>query len=335
VTNVSDWLALTPEEAVEPDLPIIDPHHHLWDRPNTTYLLDGLLDDTSGHNVRQTVFIECSWAYREDGPEEMRVLGETEAVEQIADASVQQIGRGPAVARGIVGSADLLLGAEIAPVLEAHIEASPQRFRGIRHRAAWDGSEDVMGPRARPPDDLMVDPRFHAGVAELAKHDMTFEAWFFHPQIAQMEELAKACPETTMIVNHLAGPLGIGPYASGREELFAQWKQGITALAQYPNLLMKVGGIQMPLNGFGWHERERPPSSDDLLAENREWYLHAIEQFGPDRCMFESNFPVDRASCSYTVVWNQFKKLSAGFSESERAAMLHDTAARAYRLSEV
>lgn len=335
MTNVSEWLALTPEEAIEPELPIIDPHHHLWDRPGTTYLLDGLWADTSGHNVRQTVFIECSWAYREDGPEELRVIGETEAVEAIAQESVRDRGRGPAVATGIVGSADLLLGAAVAPVLEAHLAASPQRFRGIRHRAAWDGSEQVMASRQRPPSDLMVDPRFHAGVAELAKHDLSFEAWLFHPQIAQLEELAKACPQTTMIVNHLAGPLGIGPYASQREQVFAQWKQGIAALAQYPNLLMKVGGIQMPLNGFGWHERERPPSSDELLAENREWYLYAIEQFGPERCMFESNFPVDRASCSYTVVWNQFKKLSADFTEGERAAMFHDTAARAYRLSEL
>ena len=327
MTNASEWLATVQEEAIEPELPIIDPHHHLWDRPSSSYLLDDIVADASGHNVRQTVFIECGWAYREHGPEEMKVVGETDYCEEVAQKSAGQ--DGPDVCAAIVGTADLTLDA-VVPVIEAHLAASPGRFRGIRHRAAWDASEEVTGSRANPPSDLLMQPRFREGFAHLAAHDMTFEAWLFHPQIPQLEDLAKAFPETTMIVNHLAGPLGIGPYR--RDEVFDGWKDGITALAKYPNLVMKVGGIQMPVNGFGWHERERPPTSDELLEENRRWYLHAIEAFGPDRCMFESNFPVDRASCSYTVLWNQFKKLSADFSESERAAMFHDTAARVYRL---
>ncbi|MDP6606096.1 MAG: amidohydrolase family protein [Dehalococcoidia bacterium] len=328
MTNASEWLATTPEEAIEPDLPIIDPHHHLWDRPTTSYVLGDIVADAAGHNVRQTVFIECSWAYREDGSEAMKVIGETDYCEGVAQESAGQ--DGPDICAAIIGSADLTLGDAVAPVLEAHRAASPGRFRGIRHRAAWDASDDVMGPRAKPPSDLLMQPAFREGFAHLAANEMTFEAWLFHPQIPQLEDLAKAFPETTMIVNHLAGPLGIGPYRL--DEVFEGWKAGITALAGYPNLVIKVGGIQMPLNGFGWHERERAPTSDELLEENRRWYMHAIEAFGPERCMFESNFPVDRASCSYTVVWNQFKKLSADFSDGERAAMLHDTAARVYRL---
>jgi predicted TIM-barrel fold metal-dependent hydrolase len=234
-----------------------------------------------------------------------------------------------------VGHADLRLGAEVASVLEAQIALSPQRFRGIRHHASWDAAEDVPNSRIEPGPSILLDEQFRAGFAQLAKHDLTFEGWLYHPQIPELTELARAYPESTIILNHLGGPLGVGPYAGQRDEVFATWRKSIEELATCTNVVAKVGGIQMPINGYGWGERETAPSSDDLLEENRPWYEHTIEQFGPERCMFESNFPVDKLSCSYTVLWNQFKKLTANFAADERAAMFHDTALRVYRLEPV
>ena len=331
MTTDRGWLALTEETVVEPELPIIDPHHHLWDRPGNRYLLDDLQEDAETHDVRQTVFIECGSMYREDGPNDLEAVGETEFVEGVAEDSLARANQLRACT-GIVGSADLTLGREVGRGLDAHVAASPERFRGIRHRAAWDASEEVSPARAKATPGLLVDDAFREGFRELATRGLSFEAWLFHPQIPELVDLAGAFPDATIIVNHLAGPLGVGPYAGRRAEVFAQWKAGISELAQHPNLVMKVGGIQMPVNGFGWHERPRPPTSDELIAVNRDWYLHAIDAFGPGRCMFESNFPVDKQSCSYTVLWNQFKKLTAGFSKADRAALFHDTALRTYRL---
>ncbi|MBT5772745.1 MAG: amidohydrolase family protein [Dehalococcoidia bacterium] len=325
-----DWLALTEETPLEPELPIIDPHHHFWERPSWRYVLDELVADTAGHNIRQTVFIECSSAYREDGPEELRVVGETDFVEAIANESATGKHGELRAAAAIVGSADLRLGDAVAPVLEAH-QAASARFRGIRHRAAWADPAALQRPSAEPPH-LLLDSKFREGYARLADYDMTFEGWVYHPQIAELTDLAQAFPETTIVFNHLGGPLGLGPYAGRHNDVFNEWRRTVTKLADCPNVVAKVGGIQMPVNGFGWEDRARPPTSDELLEVNRRWYEHTIEVFGPERCMFESNFPVDRASCSYTVLWNQFKKLSAGFSFDERAAMFHDTAQRVYRM---
>jgi predicted TIM-barrel fold metal-dependent hydrolase len=327
-----DWLDLTEEAALEPRLPIIDPHHHLWDRPGNRYLLEELVADTRAQNVRQTVFVECSSMYRASGPEELKVVGETEFVQGIAAASASgQYGEMRAAA-GIVGTADLRLGDRVQPVLEAQIAASPQRFRGIRHRAAWAGREVAPTQPADLPNHVLLDPGFRRGYAYLRQYGLTFEGWVYHTHIADLTDLAKAFPDTTIIFNHLGGPIGIGPYAGRRDEVFGAWKPAIAALAKCPNVVAKVGGIQMVVNGYGWHERKRPPTSDELLQANGNWYRYTIEQFGPKRCMFESNFPVDRLSCSYTVLWNQFKKLTHGFSADERAAMFHDTAMRVYRL---
>jgi predicted TIM-barrel fold metal-dependent hydrolase len=342
-TSTQDWLALTQEAALEPQLPIIDPHHHLWDaadRMPQRYLLDHLAADIRGHNVRQTVFIECGSMYRADGPEEFRVVGETEFVQGIAAESASGRYGDLRAAAGIVGTADLRLGDRVAPVLEAQIAASRQRFRGIRHGAAWaepgvlpTGSIATRNPnRPSVPAHLLLDPAFRRGYTYLRTYGLTFEGWVYHTQIAELTDLAKAFPDTTIIFNHLGGPIGVGPYAGRRDEVFAGWKPAVAELARCPNVVAKVGGIQMVVNGYGWHERKQPPTSDDLLAANRDWYLYMIDHFGPGRCMFESNFPVDSLSCSYTVLWNQFKKLTKGFSGSERAAMFHDTAMRVYRL---
>ncbi len=326
------WLGLTQEAALEPRLPIIDPHHHLWDRPGNRYLLEELVADMRGQNVRQTVFVECTSMYRATGPDEFKVVGETEFVQGIAAASASGRYGEPRVAAGIVGSADFRLGDRVQPVLEAHLAASLQRFRGIRHRAAWADRTVVPNQPADLPDHVLLDPAFRKGFAYLRQYGMTFEGWVYHTHIADLTDLARAFPDTTIIFNHLGGPIGVGSYAGRRGEIFAAWKPAIAALAKCPNVVAKVGGIQMVVNGYGWHERQRPPTSDELLNANKDWYRYTIEQFGPGRCMFESNFPVDKLSCSYTVLWNQFKKLTQGFSADERAAMFHDTAMRVYRL---
>jgi predicted TIM-barrel fold metal-dependent hydrolase len=328
----SNWLTLTDEAALEPGLPIIDPHHHLWDRPGDRYLLENLVDDVKAHNVRQTVFIECSSMYRADGPEEFKVVGETEFVQGVAAVSASGRYGQTRVAAGIVGTADLRLGDRIAPVLEAQIAASPQRFRGIRHRAAWADRSVVPNQPADLPQHVLLDPGFRRGYAYLRKYGLSFEGWVYHTHIADLTDLARAFPDTTIVFNHLGGPIGVGSYAGRRDEVFAAWKPAVAELATCPNVVAKVGGIQMVVNGYGWHERKQPPTSDELLDANEKWYRHTIEQFGPRRCMFESNFPVDRLSCSYTVLWNQFKKLTKGFSTAERTAMFHDTAMRVYRL---
>ena len=330
-----DWLSLTEEPALEPELPIIDPHHHLWDRPNNRYMLEDLIEDTRAHNVRQTVFVECTSMYRADGPEELRVVGETEFVQGVAAKSASGGYGETRVATGIVGSANLRLGDRVAAVLEAQIAASPQRFRGIRHRAAWADRTVVPNQRADAPEHILLDPDFRKGYAHLRTYGLSFEGWLYHTHIDDLTDLAKAFPDTTIIFNHLGGPIGVGSYAGRRDEVFATWKPAVAELAQCPNVVAKVGGIQMVVNGYRWHELERPPTSDELLQANQDWYNYTIDQFGPDRCMFESNFPVDKLSCSYTVLWNQFKKLTRGFSADERAAMFHDTAMRVYRLPRV
>ena len=335
VSPRADWLSTTREEAVEPDLPIIDPHHHLWDGREDgrllRYFLDELLEDTADLNVRQTVFIECGAMYRGDGPEAMRPVGETEFVAGVAAQSASGIYGDMRACTGIVSHANLMLGAAVGDVLDAHIAMSP-RFRGIRHHASWDESPDVPNSRLGPEPHVYLDATYREGFAELGKRGLSFEGWLYHPQIPELTDLARAFPDTTIILNHLGGPLGIGPYAGHHDEVFETWRESIAELATCENVVAKVGGIQMVVNGFGWHERDTAPSSDDLLEANRRWYEHTIEQFGPNRCMFESNFPVDKLSCGYTVLWNQFMKLTAGFPDDERAAMFHDTAMRVYRL---
>jgi predicted TIM-barrel fold metal-dependent hydrolase len=325
------WLNQHSEEVLEPELPILDPHHHLWDRPGNRYMLEELVADTSTHNVRQTVFIECTSMYRAGGPEEFKCVGETEFVQGVAAMSANG-GFGPLLANaGIVGTADLRLGDRVVPVLEAQLAASPNRFRGIRHRAAWPMARAASPGQPDQVEHLLLDPAFRDGFAHLRRYGLTFEAWLFHPDIPDVTALARAFPDTTIILNHLGGPILTGEFGK-KEDIFPKWKKDIAEVATCPNVVMKVGGIQMAVNGFGWHERQRPPSSDDLLADTRAWYEHAIEHFGPNRSMFESNFPVDRVSCSYSVLWNQFKKLAKGMRDDEKRDIFHDTAARTYRL---
>ncbi len=330
--NLDSWLAQHDEDILEPDRLICDPHHHLWDRAESTYMLDELWRDTgSGHRVAKTVFIECASGYREDGPEALRPVGETEFVLPVALESRRDSEQ--AEIAGIVGFADLLSGDAVAGVLEAHLEAGQGLFRGIRHAGGWHASDDIRNSHSEPPEGLYADSTFRRGFARLAPLGLTFEAWQYHTQLGDVLELARAFPETTIILDHLGGPLGIGPYVGRLDEVFAAWKPAIAEVATCHNVVVKLGGIQMPINGFGFHKRDRPPSSEELEEVVGRYYRHGIDCFGPERGMFESNFPVDRQSCSYRVLWNLFKRLAKAFSEDEKHALFYGTAVRVYRLA--
>ncbi|NIO39077.1 MAG: amidohydrolase family protein [Burkholderiales bacterium] len=333
-TGDTQWLSQVVEEALEPDLSIIDPHHHLWDYPESRYVASDFLQDTAtGHNVVQSVFVECKSKYRSNGPQGLRPVGETEYVCRLADESDTDFPDRTRVATGIVGYADLSLGAAVDEVLSAHIDAGRGRFRGIRHACAWDASDEVRNSHTNPPEGLLLREDFRKGFALLEKHGLSFDAWHYHTQIPQLIDLARAFPDTTIILDHLGGPVGIGPYAGKRSEIFDDWKSAIVELAQYQNVTVKLGGLAMKICGFGWHNRDKPPTSDELACATAPYYHFCIEQFGPERCMFESNFPMDRLSASYGILWNAFKKIANNYSATERAAMFHDTAARIYRLA--
>ncbi|HYM04106.1 MAG TPA: amidohydrolase family protein [Stellaceae bacterium] len=326
------WLAKRREDILEPDLPICDPHHHLWDFEEHRYLLPELLSDTgSGHNIVNTVFVECTAMYRADGPKEMQPVGETEFVNGAAAMSASgRYGKTRACA-GIVGFADLTLGAAVEPVLRAHMAASG-RFRGIRHACAWDASDQIRKSHTIPKAKLLDDLKFREGFARLKPLGLSFDAWLYHPQIPDLTSLARAFPEQPIVLDHVGGPLGIGPYAGRREEVFANWQRDIRQLAKCANVCVKLGGLGMKINGNGFHKGDRPPSSQELAAVWRPYFETCIEMFGVNRCMFESNFPVDKVSGSYALYWNAFKRLAAGASAAEKAALFHDTAVRFYRL---
>ncbi len=327
------WLVLIKEEAIEPDLPICDAHHHIWDRPGDRYLISDLMKDLgSGHRIVQTVFIECRAMYRESGPEEMRPVGETEFVQRVTEEAAGRLPGKTEVAAAIVGHADLTLGARVSPVLEAHIEAGRGRFRGIRHITTWDENpEGVLSP-TNVPRGLLLDAKFREGFACLRRYDLGFDAWIYYPQLADLVDLARAFPDTPIVMNHTGGILGIGPYAGRRDEVFRDWQQSVASLAACPNVTMKLGGLGMPRTGLGWHERKTPPPSSEIAQAMTPYFQWCIEKFGADRCMFESNFPVDKVSYSYTVLWNAFKIFSKGFSSPERRALFRETAVKAYRL---
>ncbi|MCZ6890529.1 MAG: amidohydrolase family protein [Gammaproteobacteria bacterium] len=328
----NEWLAQVSEEILEPDLPICDPHHHLWDYPNSRYLLDELVADVdSGHNVVSTVFMECGSMYRAGGDEAMMPVGETEFVNGIAAMSASGGYGERRLCASIVGFADLTLGAAVGEVLDAHMSASG-RFRGIRHASAWDSSDAVRNSHTSPSEGLLGDATFRVGFSELAKRGLTFDAWLYHPQIPELTALAQAFPDQPIIFDHFGGPLGIGPYSGKRQEIFEYWKGAIADLARCDNVVAKIGGLVMPINNFGFHKADRPGTSSAIADATRDYYLHVIEHFGPERCMLESNFPVDKASCSYAVLWNSFKRITQGFSAADKAALYHDTAAAIYRV---
>ncbi|WP_210190199.1 amidohydrolase family protein [Bradyrhizobium sp. NAS96.2] len=330
-----DWLARGVEAALEPELPIIDAHHHLWDRQGWRYLFDEYLADIagSGHNVMASIFMQCQAMYRADGSAATRVVGETEFVNGIAAMSASG-NYGPRhLCAGIVGHADLRLGEEVTPVLEAHIAAAPGRFSGIRHITVWDADRTLMNPLSAGPPGLLGDAAFRAGFARLAPLGLVFDAWLFHPQIPELTELARAFPHTTVVLDHLGGIVGIGAYKDRRADIFIEWTRAIRELARCENVCVKLGGLGMRINGFGFETQDAPPASEVLAEAWRPYIEVCIEAFGAHRCMFESNFPVDKGSYGYGSVWNAFKRLTRHASESDRANLFSGTAARVYGLA--
>ena len=328
-----EWLRLTSEAALEPDRPICDSHHHLWDRPDDPYFAEDFAADLqSGHNIVSTVFIECGSRYRADGPEGMRSVGETEFAVQEAERAAASLGVATKVAAGIVSFADLRLGSEVHRVLTAHAEAGRGRFRGIRQCAAADTDARVPRHRTPPPPGLFAEPAFRDGFACLQPSGASFETWMYHPQLSGLIDLARAFPETSIVVNHVGGLLGVGRYAEDRQSVVAGWRDSIAELARCPNVVVKLGGLGMTLFGFGWESGSRPPSSEVLAGAMAPFIDHCIACFGVERAMFESNFPMDKVSCAYGIMWNAFERVASRYSASVQDSLFHDNAVRFYRL---
>ena len=331
----NDWLALPQEPTLEPELPICDPHHHFWDlRPGSIpyqrYLLHELNADIySGHNVRSTAFVEARSMYRPGGPEELRPVGEVEFVQGLAAASNSGVYGDSRAAAAIVGHADLKLADKVQPVLEALQAASPNRFRGIRHNVTWNTDPSWDN---RETQGILANSQFREGARVLARMGLSLDMMQAFPQMPEIADFAKAVPDLTIILNHIGGLSRTGIYANKDDEVIPVWEEGIAAVAACPNVVVKLGGLGMPRIGFGWHGREVPIGSEELAEAMSPWLTYCIEQFGPNRCMFESNFPPDKVSFSYNVMYNAFKIMSGSYSSTERAAMLHDTAVRVYRI---
>jgi predicted TIM-barrel fold metal-dependent hydrolase len=330
----ADWLAGNPPEPIlEPDLPIIDTHHHLWDRNGHRYFLhDFLADVATGHTIVATVFLECHSMYRAGAPEEMRPVGETEFVTGQAAMSASGMYGSTRVAAGIVGFADLTLGDRAEPVLEAHLRAGGGRFRGVRHAAAWDADPVIGNSEVAGGPHLYRRPDFRAGLARLTRLGLSLDAWVFHPQLADVVDLARAHPDATIVLGHVGGVLGYGAYAGQRPEVFAAWKPQMAELARCPNVSVKLGGMMMRLAAYDYRTQAKPPTSTELAALWRPYVETCIELFGPDRCLFESNFPVDKMGIGWAALWNAFKRIAAGASASEKQALFSGTARRVYRL---
>jgi predicted TIM-barrel fold metal-dependent hydrolase len=337
------WLATAAAEPVlDPELPIVDPHHHLWDRNEHVhrgehrYLLDELMADlNTGHKIAATVFLECRSMYRAEGPPEMRPVGETEFVAGIGAMSDSGNYGRTRVAAGIVGYADLTLGERVEPVLLAHLRAGGGRFRGVRHSAGWDADPVIGNSRPDMQPHLYARPDFRAGLARLSALGLTFDAWLYHPQLADVVDLARAFPATPIVMGHVGGFLGYGPYAGRRNEEFAAWKRSMAELATCPNVAVKLGGMVNRGAAYDFHSVAAPPSSEAIAAAWRPFVETCIELFGARRCMFESNFPVDKMAIGYAALWNAFKRISAGASADEKRSLFAGTAARTYRLGEI
>ena len=337
------WLAkLPPEEILAPELPIIDSHHHLWDQlpaalpqdqgeGDNTYLLDEFAEDlNSGHNTIATVYVQCHAKYRTTGPEEMKPVGETEFAAAIGAMSDRGAHGKTRVCQGIVGAADLTLGERVRPILEAHVHAGGGRFRGVRASAAFD-PDPIIGNTSDAPG-VYLRPDFRAGVAQLSAMGLSLDAWVFHTQLADVIDLARACPDTNIIMGHCGGPLGYGPYAGKRDEVFAHLKRSLTELADCPNVTMKLGGMMIRLAAIDYLDLPAPLSSAELARLWGPYIETCIELFGPRRCMFESNFPVEKAGTGWSTLWNAFKRVTAGASAEEKALLFSGTARRVYRL---
>jgi L-fuconolactonase len=325
------WLALCQEQALDADTPIVDPHHHLWDRGGHTYLPEQFAAQAraSGHNLVSSVYVECLSQYLDSGPDLLRPVGETAYVAGLAPPAS---GTGKAaIAAGIVAYADLSLAQAVDEVLDAHALAGRGRLRGIRYSTAHDNDPAIHGAyptRAGMLREIAV----QAGAQRLARRGLSLDVWVYFHQLDDVRMLARACPDLTIVVDHAGGPIGLGPYAGQRAEVFEQWRLALQALGALENVVLKFGGLAMPLAGFEWRKLPQPPDSMGLAAAWQPYWETCLDVFGPQRCMFESNFPVDRSGCTYTALWNAFKRLAAPLAVAERQMVLAGTAQKVYRI---
>jgi predicted TIM-barrel fold metal-dependent hydrolase len=329
-----DWLALKQEEVLFPEMPIVDSHHHLWDRPASRYLFEDLLTDArQGHRVQATVFVQSRSMYSVDEPDELhRPVGEVEFANGVAARSASGLYGSFRACAAIVGSCDLMAGDRIEPVLDRMAAAGGRRFRGIRNQTAWHQDPAIATNPVPPVKGLLLEAAFREGVRRLGARGLTLDVWAYHTQLAEFEDLARACPDTTIILDHLGGPLGAGPYRGRRNEVLAEWQASMARIAQLPNVSVKLGGLAMGAGGFDFHLAHQPPASEVLAVAWDPYISFAVEHFGTQRCMFESNFPVDKGMVSYRELWNAFKRLTQGASAAEKQDLFFSTAARIYKL---
>lgn len=328
------WLDLHDEEVLDPARQIIDPHLHLWDKPGERFLLNEVLADIgSGHNVVASVYVECHAMYRATGPQSHKPIGEVEFANGIAAQSASGRYGAARINAAIVGHADLMLGDAVRAVLEEEIAAGGGRFRGIRHSTAYDADKDIAAIYPVKEQGLMEQARFREGFAHLAALGLTFDSWLLFPQIPELAQLAGEFPDTTIILNHCGGPIGIGRYRDSRAETFETWRANIQQLAKRENVCVKLGGLGLRLLGLEYELRAQPPSSEELAAAWRPYFETCIEAFGPSRCMFESDFPPDKGQASYRVLFNAFKRVASQFSDSEIDRLFSGSAGQVYRIA--
>lgn len=328
------WLAQHVEEVIDPALPIVDAHHHLWEEGGSPYLLGEIradLDD--GHRVTGTIFVQAHYGYRTDVPAHLAPVGETEKVAAIA-REARRAGCATRIAEGIVAYADLAMLDRLSETLDAHFVAAEGALRGIRHSVSRD-ENFPDGIVIRPaPARLLADRDYRAGLAELGRRGLVYDAMLYHSQIPELVDAAKAVPDTSIVLDHIGCLLGVGPYEERASELFESWRRDMRALAACPNVAVKIGGFGMIVCGARWHERAIPPSSEELANAWRPYVETCVELFGARRCMFESNFPVDKAMYSYRTLWNAFKRITAGWPDADRRALFAGTARRVYGLGQ-
>jgi len=331
------------ETALDPTLPIVDAHHHLYDRladrfaalsgGRRKYLIDELLQDMcGGHNIAATVFVDADAMYRAEGPAEYRVVGETEFANGQAAMSASGLYGPCRIAAGIVSTTDCRLGDRVKGVLEAHLAAGGSRFRGIRQTGAWDADASIFGGMFKNGEHLYLDAAFRRGFANLAPLGLSFDAFVLSTQLRDVADLAAAFPDTRIVLDHAGGPIGIGPYHGRLAEMFTAWTRDIKKIARRANVVVKLGGLGSFINGFPSYGSQPPASSEALAADWRPYVETCIEAFGADRCMFESNYPVDSGAGSYGTIVNAYKRLTGGCSAGERAAIFAGTAIEIYRL---
>lgn len=327
-----DWYRQAEEPAIDPGRKIIDPHFHFFSGFGHNYLAEDLLADVGGgHNVVAMVYVEGNADFFKMGG----ATGEVRfAITEGARMRAMQNSRNPICdpVAGIVAYADLRA-PDIDDQLDALAMSAEGRLRGIRNTSAWDASPEVRNGHTKPPQGMLADPKFIAGLRRLARRNLTFDSLAYHPQISELAALARQVPEATIVCNHLGGPIGVGPYKNKMEDFFGAWKIDMSDLASCQNVLVKLGGMAMSYSGWDWHKRASAPSSEEYFSTYYKWYDHAINAFGPGRCMFEGNFPVDKVSISYGNLWNAFKKIASDLSSGEKEQLFFSTASRAYRLS--